>query len=105
VAVRRETGIRYGIALQLLLLLLLLLTLHGDEPIAPVVIEESGVRMEVDIVAGHKTGFYLDQRDNRQLLRQFARGRGVLNCFCYTGGFSLQPPTIRCCSISRRGSI
>lgn len=64
--------------------------LHGDEPVFPLVIEESGVRMEVDIVAGHKTGFYLDQRDNRQLLRQLARERRVLNCFCYTGGFSLQ---------------
>jgi 23S rRNA (cytosine1962-C5)-methyltransferase len=64
--------------------------LHGAEPTAPLVIEESGVRMAVDIVAGHKTGFYLDQRDNRQLCRQLARGRRVLNCFCYTGGFSLQ---------------
>ena len=64
--------------------------LHGVEPNLPLVIEESGVRMEVDIVAGHKTGFYLDQRDNRELCRQFARGRRVLNCFCYTGGFSLQ---------------
>ena len=64
--------------------------LHGDEPVLPLVIEESGVRMEVDIVAGHKTGFYLDQRDNRQLLKQLACGRRVLNCFCYTGGFSLQ---------------
>lgn len=67
--------------------------LHGEVyelPVLPPVIEESGVFMAVDIVAGHKTGFYLDQCDNRQLLRQFARGRRVLNCFCYTGGFSLQ---------------
>lgn len=64
--------------------------LHGGEPDVPLVIEESGVRMGVDIVAGHKTGFYLDQRDNRQFCRQLARGRRVLNCFCYTGGFSLQ---------------
>ena len=64
--------------------------LHGDEPVLPLVIDEAGVRMEVDIVAGHKTGFYLDQRDNRQLLRQFAKGRRVLNCFSYSGGFSLQ---------------
>jgi 23S rRNA (cytosine1962-C5)-methyltransferase len=55
-----------------------------------VVIEEHGVRLEVDIVGGHKTGFYLDQRDNRWLARQLAAGRSVLNCFCYTGGFSLQ---------------
>jgi 23S rRNA (cytosine1962-C5)-methyltransferase len=45
--------------------------------------------MEVDFVAGHKTGFYLDQRDNRRLCRDLAAGRDTLNCFCYTGGFSL----------------
>ena len=54
------------------------------------VIEENGVRMTVDIVAGHKTGFYLDQRDNRRRVADLAHGRRVLNCFCYTGGFSLQ---------------
>ena len=64
--------------------------LHGGEGSAFPVIEESGVRMAVDIVAGHKTGFYLDQRENRLACRQLAQGRRVLNCFCYTGGFSLQ---------------
>ena len=54
------------------------------------VIEENGVRMTVDYVGGHKTGFYLDQRDNRRRLAELARGRRVLNCFCYTAGFSLQ---------------
>ncbi|MFH1871553.1 MAG: class I SAM-dependent methyltransferase [Pseudomonadota bacterium] len=54
------------------------------------VIEENGVRMTVDYVGGHKTGFYLDQRDNRRRLGELARGRRVLNCFCYTAGFSLQ---------------
>lgn len=53
-------------------------------------IVENGVRMKVDVVGGHKTGFYLDQRDNRLLTRELAAGRAVLNCFCYTGGFSLQ---------------
>jgi len=53
-------------------------------------ISEHGVRMQVDVVNGHKTGFYLDQRDNRRLTRQLAGGRTTLNCFCYTGGFSLQ---------------
>ncbi|NMG33853.1 23S rRNA (cytosine(1962)-C(5))-methyltransferase RlmI [Azoarcus sp. TTM-91] len=53
-------------------------------------ITEHGVRMAVDVVGGHKTGFYLDQRDNRWLTGRFARDREVLNCFCYTGGFSLQ---------------
>jgi 23S rRNA (cytosine1962-C5)-methyltransferase len=55
-----------------------------------VVIEEHGVRMAVDVATGHKTGFYLDQRENRLMLRGLAAGRRVLNCYCYTGGFSLQ---------------
>ena len=54
------------------------------------VIEENGVKMAVDILAGHKTGFYLDQRDNRRRVAELARDRRVLNCFCYTAGFSLQ---------------
>lgn len=49
---------------------------------------ENRIHYRVDIVEGHKTGFYIDQRDNRSLLGQLARGR-VLNCFSYTGGFSL----------------
>lgn len=56
----------------------------------PQIIEEHGIRLAVDIAAGHKTGFYLDQRENRRLLRELAQGRSVLNTFCYTGGFSLQ---------------
>jgi 23S rRNA (cytosine1962-C5)-methyltransferase len=56
----------------------------------PLVIDENGVRMAVDIVGGHKTGFYLDQRENRRRVAELARGRRVLNCFCYTAGFSLQ---------------
>ncbi|MBK1680334.1 class I SAM-dependent rRNA methyltransferase [Rhodocyclus tenuis] len=67
---------------------------EGAEPAAtdapPLSISENGVRMHVDVVGGHKTGFYLDQRDNRLLVGQLAAGRAVLNCFCYTGGFSLQ---------------
>jgi 23S rRNA (cytosine1962-C5)-methyltransferase len=64
--------------------------LHGEAPAEEIVIEEHGVRMAVDIVAGHKTGFYLDQRDNRRMLAALSRDKRVLNCFCYTGGFSLQ---------------
>jgi len=56
----------------------------------PLVIVENGIRMAVDIVGGHKTGFYLDQRENRRRVAELARGRRVLNCFCYTAGFSLQ---------------
>lgn len=55
-----------------------------------IIIEEHGIKMAVDIVTGHKTGFYLDQRENRRLLAGLSAGRRVLNCFCYTGGFSLQ---------------
>ncbi|HEY3431776.1 MAG TPA: class I SAM-dependent rRNA methyltransferase [Rhodocyclaceae bacterium] len=64
--------------------------LHGEAPAADILVEENGVTMKVDIEGGHKTGFYLDQRDNRQLLGQLSAGKRVLNCFCYTGGFSLQ---------------
>ncbi len=50
---------------------------------------EDGIRYRVDVVQGQKTGFYLDQRLNRQQVRALAQERDVLNCFCYTGGFSL----------------
>lgn len=63
--------------------------LAGDAPPATLIVDECGVRYHVDILHGHKTGFYVDQRDNRVLIRQHAAGRDVLNCFCYTGGFSL----------------
>ena len=63
--------------------------LAGDEPPATIVTSENGVRYHVDVRNGHKTGFYVDQRDNRALVQTFARDREVLNCFCYTGGFSL----------------
>lgn len=63
---------------------------YGAASDAPLVIEEHGVRLAVDYAAGHKTGFYLDQRENRRLLGELAKDKEVLNCFCYTGGFSLQ---------------
>jgi len=62
--------------------------LRGEAP-APIEVLEHGVRYRVDAVAGHKTGFYIDQRDNRALVAAHAAGRRVLNCFCYTGGFTL----------------
>ncbi len=52
-------------------------------------ITENGLRFRVDIAAGHKTGFYLDQRANRLRVRELAGGRDVLDCFCYTGGFTV----------------
>lgn len=50
---------------------------------------ENGLLFHVDWLKGQKTGFFIDQRDNRQLLEQYARGKSVLNMFCYTGGFSV----------------
>lgn len=52
-------------------------------------ISEFGLKFIVNIETGHKTGFYLDQRHNRQRIGQLAQGRDVLNCFCYTGGFTV----------------
>lgn len=63
--------------------------LAGAEPAADLSATEHGVRYYVDVREGHKTGFYIDQRDNRALVGALARDRDVLNCFCYTGGFSL----------------
>ena len=62
--------------------------LFGGLPDQPLVITENGLRFEVDLAGGQKTGFYLDQRDNRQFCRQIAGGRSVLNGFAFTGGFT-----------------
>lgn len=50
---------------------------------------ENGLQFNIDWLKGQKTGFFVDQRENRSLLEKFARGRRVLNMFCYTGGFSV----------------
>ncbi|MCY9871108.1 class I SAM-dependent methyltransferase [Vibrio barjaei] len=63
--------------------------LHGETPSKPVVIEENGVKISVDIINGHKTGFYLDQRDSRYQAQKYVKDKEVLNCFSYTGGFGL----------------
>lgn len=55
----------------------------------PVVASENGIQFYVDVEKGQKTGFFIDQRDNRQLLGEFSAGKTVLNTFCYSGGFSL----------------
>jgi 23S rRNA (cytosine1962-C5)-methyltransferase len=55
----------------------------------PVLFLESGLRFEADVVRGQKTGFFLDQRENRQAVGRLARGRRVLNAFSFSGGFSL----------------
>jgi 23S rRNA (cytosine1962-C5)-methyltransferase len=63
--------------------------LFGELPTEPVLINECGVLYTVDVLKGHKTGFYIDQRDSRDLLSQLSEDKEVLNVFCYTGGFSL----------------
>lgn len=54
-----------------------------------VVIEENGNRFLVDLLEGQKTGFFLDQRENRERLRDYVKGKRVLDCFCYSGGWSI----------------
>jgi len=63
--------------------------LSGKEPDDLIEVTENGIKFFVDIKHGHKTGFYLDQSDNRKLLLNFVKDRTVLNCFSYTGGFSV----------------
>jgi 23S rRNA (cytosine1962-C5)-methyltransferase len=62
--------------------------LRGNPP-QTLKVTENGLQFWVDIAGGHKTGFYLDQRHNRLRVRQLAAGRDALDCFCYTGGFTL----------------
>ncbi|WP_270657396.1 class I SAM-dependent methyltransferase [Aeromonas sp. Y293-4] len=79
VAVRKKEGLKERTGV-----------IYGETPNEPVVIEENGgVKILVDIRNGHKTGFYLDQRDNRQAAAKYTEGKRVLNCFCYTGGFGV----------------
>jgi 23S rRNA (cytosine1962-C5)-methyltransferase len=63
--------------------------LHGKEVPDQIEIEESGCRFEVDVKRGQKTGFYLDQRENRSTLQGLSDGKKVLDCFSYTGAFSI----------------
>ena len=78
VAVRKKEGLSERVGV-----------LHGEEPPESVVIEENGIKISVNIKAGHKTGFYLDQRDSRQQAIKYCKDKEVLNCFSYTGGFGL----------------
>lgn len=63
--------------------------LWGRQPPRDLVIVENGLRFYVDLDAGQKTGLYLDQRQNRRYLEPWCEGKRVLNCFSYTGGFTL----------------
>jgi 23S rRNA (cytosine1962-C5)-methyltransferase len=62
---------------------------RGVAPSGPIFVTEHGLKFGVDLAEGQKTGFYLDQRDNRQAAARFARGRRVLDMFCYSGGFAV----------------
>lgn len=61
----------------------------GQVPDGPILIEEHGISYGVDLFTGQKTGFYLDQRENRLAVCPYVRGKRVLDMFCYTGGFAL----------------
>lgn len=55
----------------------------------PIVVKENTILFSVDFINGQKTGFFIDQRENRALLKSYSKGKNVLNTFCYTGGFSV----------------
>lgn len=63
--------------------------LSGEEPPRPLFIEEHGVQYGVDVQQGQKTGYFLDQRDNRLAASRYVRGSHVLDAFCFSGGFGL----------------
>ncbi len=63
------------------------------------IFDEEGVRFKIDLLSGQKTGFYLDQRENRKALRKFATGKRVLDCFTNEGGFALH------CAFARAESV
>ncbi|RZF59468.1 class I SAM-dependent rRNA methyltransferase [Sphingobacterium corticibacterium] len=63
--------------------------LYGEKPSDFVDVIENGIRYQINIIEGQKSGFYCDQRDNRSLTAQYVKGKRVLDCFCYTGGFTL----------------
>jgi 23S rRNA (cytosine1962-C5)-methyltransferase len=91
---RTEKGIRQleGLDLQDGLL-------AGEAPAEPVLIEEDGLRYLVNLAEGQKTGFYLDQRDNRHAVARLATGRRMLDAFCYTGGFGLNAARSQAASV------
>ena len=62
--------------------------LHGKD-VTEVEIEEQGRKFIVNVIEGQKTGFFLDQRENRQAITRYCKDRKVVNCFSYTGGFSV----------------
>lgn len=81
---RTEKGIREAEGLEIADGLL-----DGEPPLRPLFIAEHGVKYGIDIVEGHKTGFYIDQRENRAAFARYTAGQKVLDVFCYSGGFGL----------------
>ncbi|MDR1829212.1 MAG: class I SAM-dependent methyltransferase, partial [Candidatus Fibromonas sp.] len=77
-----EVRIKEGLETQIKIL-------AGDVPREAIIIEENGLKILVDLRKGHKTGYYLDQRNARKRIGELAKDKRVLNCFCYTGGFGL----------------
>lgn len=69
---------------------------HGETPPNLLPITEHGMKLLVDIQTGHKTGYYLDQRDSRLGLRRYVKNKTVLNCFSYTGGFAVSALLGKC---------
>ncbi|MCC8425083.1 class I SAM-dependent rRNA methyltransferase [Mucilaginibacter sp. UR6-11] len=63
--------------------------LFGDNPPESVVVKENSIIYNINIAEGQKSGFYCDQRDNRKIVASYAKGKKVLDCFSYTGGFTL----------------
>jgi len=76
--VRKKEGLRDSTGL-----------LWGDKPPEELRISEAGRLFGINIAGGHKTGHYLDQRENHSLVQEYASGRTMLDCFSYTGGFSI----------------
>ena len=63
--------------------------LWGEEPPEFIEVKENGIVYHINIADGQKSGFYCDQRDNREILAAYTEGKSVLDCFCYSGGFTL----------------
>ena len=66
--------------------------LYGEVP-DEIIIEENGIKMSVDVKNGQKTGYFLDQKENRFALRRYTKDKDVLDCFCNSGGFSMNAAT------------
>lgn len=65
------------------------IVLAGNHPPERVEVRENGIIYNINIAEGQKSGFYCDQRDNRKIVASYAKGKKILDCFCYTGGFTL----------------